>query len=367
VQMEKAKINANQLFAMMFLFEIGTAIVLPVGFASVQSVWMAIIIALVFGIGLYLIYNYLFREYPGLPLSGYIKAILGKPIGWVVNLSLLLFLIHNDARVLRETSELLVTSSYDMTPLFVISALMIVAVIYVLHKGVEVIARVAEIYLLFFLFLSSLGFISIIFSNIIDIKNLFPLLGKGWKPVFKAAFPRITSFPFGETISFATILPYLNKPVSGRKTGIFALIASGLILSFSHAIEICVLGPDIYARSTFPLFLMITRVNIADFVQRMDAFVILTLIIGAFFKCAIHMYAAMSVAADLFHMEIRKMALPVGITILVASYMLASNWAEFLAMGKEVITSILIPIYGMYLPIFLVIVHLIRKKLFKKS
>ena len=152
-------------------------------------------------------------------------------------------------------------------------------------------------------------------------KNLFPLLGKGWKPVFKAAFPRITMFPFGETISIATILPYLNKPVSGRKTGIFALIASGLILSFSHAIEICVLGPDIYARSTFPLFLMITRVNIADFVQRMDAFVILTLIIGAFFKCAIHMYAAMSVAADLFHVEdIRKMALPVGITILVASY-----------------------------------------------
>ncbi len=61
------------------------------------------------------------------------------------------------------------------------------------------------------------------------------------------------------------------------------------------------------------------------------------------------------------------MALPVGITILVASFMLASNWAEFLAMGKEVITSILIPIYGMYLPIFLVIVHLIRKRLFKKS
>ena len=151
--MEKARINANQLFAMIFLFEIGTAIVLPVGFASVQSVWMAILIALVFGIGLYLIYDYLYREYPDLPLSGYIKAILGKPIGWVVNLSLLLFLIHNDARVLRETSELLVNASYDMTPLFVISALMIVAVIYVLNKGVEVIARVAEIYLLFFLFL----------------------------------------------------------------------------------------------------------------------------------------------------------------------------------------------------------------------
>ena len=38
----------------------------------------------------------------------------------------------------------------------------------------------------------------------------------------------------------------------------------------------------------------------------MDAFVILTLIIGAFFKCAIHMYAAMSIAADLFHMENTK-------------------------------------------------------------
>ena len=164
--MEKARINANQLFAMIFLFEIGTAIVLPVGFASVQSVWIAILIALIFGIGLYLIYDYLYREYPDLPLSGYIKAILGKPIGWVVNLSLLLFLIHNDARVLRETSELLVTASYDVTPLFVISALMIVAVIYVLNKGVEVIARVAEIYLFILPVFRFIGFYShIIFEH----------------------------------------------------------------------------------------------------------------------------------------------------------------------------------------------------------
>jgi spore germination protein KB len=361
--MEKARINVRQLFAMIMLFEFGTALVLPIGFASLQAVWIAILLALLGGITLFFVYDYLYRQYPDLPLSGYVQKILGKYIGWIVNLLYLLFFIHNDSRVLRETSELLVTSTYDQTPLFVICALMIIAVVYVLYKGIEVLARTAEIYLLILICLGILGNIFVLFSGIIDIKNLFPLLGKGWKPIVKAAYPNIVMFPFGEMICFTTILPYLNKPQLGRKTGVIALIISGIILSFTHALEVSVLGADIYSRSNFPLFLMITKVNIADFIQRMDAVVILTLIIGAFFKCAINLYAAVIVAGDLFHVDkLQKLVLPIGITVLFTSMMLASNWAEFEQAGRQVIMSVLLPIYSVFIPVLLLMVHLIRKR-----
>ncbi len=361
--MENARINVRQLFALIVLFEFGTALVLPIGFVSEQSVWISILLALVGGVLLFLIYDYLYRQYPDLPLSGYIRKIFGNYIGWPVSLFYLGFFIHNDARVLRETGELLVTSALDRTPVFVINAMLMMAVIYVLYLGIEVLARTGEIYLLILIILGVLGNLFVLFSGIIEIKNLFPLFGEGWKPIVESAFSNILMFPFGEMICFATILPYLNKIQSGRRTGLIALIFSGLILSFTHAVEISVLGANIYSRSTFPLFLTISKVNIADFLQRLDAIVILTLIINAFFKCAIKCYAAVIIAADLFHVKKpQRLVFPIGITILFSSMMTAGNWAEFSLKGDKVIMGVLLPLVSVIIPVLLVTVHLIRKR-----
>ncbi len=91
-------------------------------------------------------------------------------------------------------------------------------------------------------------------------------------------------FPFGEMICFTTMLPFLNKRRSGRKTGLTALLFSGIILSVTHAIQISVLGEDIYGRAVFPLLTTIGKVNLADFLQRMDIIAILTFFIGDFFQ-----------------------------------------------------------------------------------
>ncbi|QYR22752.1 spore germination protein [Paenibacillus sp. sptzw28] len=361
--MENARINVRQLFALIILFNFGTALVLPIGFVSEQSVWLSILLALVGGLLLFLLYDYLYRQYPGLSLSGYIRKILGNYIGWPVSLFYLGFFIHNDARVLRETGELLVTTALDETPPFVINAFLMMAVLYVLYLGIEVLARTAEIYLLIIIILGVLGNLFVLFSGIMDFHNLFPLFGEGWKPIVESAFRNILMFPFAEMICFATILPYLNKIQSGRRTGFIALIVSGLLLSFTHAVEISVLGVNIYSRSTFPLFLTISKVNIADFLTRLDAIVILTLIINAFFKCAIECYAAVIIAADLFHVEKpQKLVLPIGITVLFTSMMTAGNWSEFSLKGEKVIMGVLIPLTGILIPVLLIVVHLIRKR-----
>jgi spore germination protein KB len=365
--LENAKINVRQLFVLIVLFEFGTALVLPIGFVSQQSVWISILLALVGGCLLFILYDYLYRQYPDLPLSGYVRKILGSYIGWPINLLYLGFFIYNDARVLRETGELLVTTAYDQTPIFAINALLMIAVIYVLHKGIEVLARTGEIHMIIMVILGFFGNVVVFISGIINMNYLLPLFGQGWKPIVESAYRNILMFPFGEMICFTTILPYLNKTQSGRRTGVIALICSGLLLSFTHAVEISVLGADIYGRSTFPLFLTISKVNIADFLQRMDAIVILTLIINAFFKCAINCYAAVIVAADLFRVkEPRRVVFPIGITILISSMVTAGNWSEFALKGKQVIMGVFLPLLSVVIPILLITVHQIRKRFGRK-
>ncbi|WP_373231552.1 GerAB/ArcD/ProY family transporter [Cohnella sp.] len=359
--MDKSKINVRQLFALIVLFEVGTALVVPIGLTAERDVWFSIFLALLGGILLFLVYDYLYRQYPDLPISGYARKILGQYIGWPLCLTYVIFFIYNGSRDLRDAGDLLATSTYDQTPVFVLNAIMIMAVVYVLYKGMEVLARLGEIYLIILICLGALGNIFVLFSGIIDLKNMFPMFHKGWVPVFKAAYPNIFMFPFGEMICFTTILPYLNRSQLGRKTGVYALIFSGIILSFTHAVEISVLGINMYERSTFPLFSMIGLVNIADFLQRLDAIVILTLIIGDFFKIAIFCYAAVIVAADIFNVQKQKLVLPIGIVVLFSSVIISENWTEHIEEGSFHLKAIL-PIYALAIPVLLLMVHIIRKR-----
>ncbi|GAA3314979.1 hypothetical protein GCM10020331_008880 [Ectobacillus funiculus] len=73
---KKERISARQLFALILLFEFGTALVIPIGFAAQQSVWLSILLALIGGILLFLVYDY--RQYPELPFSGYTQKNSGQ-------------------------------------------------------------------------------------------------------------------------------------------------------------------------------------------------------------------------------------------------------------------------------------------------
>lgn len=82
--MEKAKINASELVALMSLFEIGSAVVVGLGMQAKQDAWMAILIGMAAGFILFLIYDYLYRHHSSLSLIGYLQIILGKWVGRAV-------------------------------------------------------------------------------------------------------------------------------------------------------------------------------------------------------------------------------------------------------------------------------------------
>jgi spore germination protein KB len=358
---EKEVISSSQLFAMIILFLFGTALVVPIGLKAEQGVWLSILVAMPAGLLLYVIFDYLYRQNPNLILSGYIRKILGTYFGWPLCVIYISFFIYCSARNLREAGDLLITTSYDRTPPLVIHVTMILAVVYVLYKGVEVLFRLGEIYLIITLSLGLISHILILISGEIDLKNLLPLTGKGWGSILRAAYPTF-SFPFAELVCFTTVLPHLNKFYKARKAGIIAIVISGVLLSYTHAVEISVLGADMYGRATFPLFTTISIVNIAGFIQRLDALVILSLIIGVFFKMTIYAYAAMSVASDVFKItEKRKLAYPIGIIILFISIMSAWSFPEHGQEGAES-EKFLQPLFNCFIPVLIFIVHLLRKQ-----
>ncbi|UQZ32474.1 spore gernimation protein GerB [Paenibacillus sp. PK3_47] len=360
--MRKEVIGPTQLFAMMILFELGTAVVVPIGLESGHAVWLSILLALPGAVVLYLIYADLYHQFPELTISGYTQKILGKRIGWPLSLLYLPILMYNGSRNLREAGDLLLSASYDRTPVFIINSIMAFAVIYILYLGIEVFARTAEIYFLIIVGLGLICCFVVIAAGLVELENLFPVHPGEWLEAVDSAYPNILVFPFGELVCFTAILPHFNSRRKARKVGILAVVLSAFLLSFTHAVEMSVLGTDIYSRATFPMFTTITLVNVANFIQRLDALVILTLIIGVFFKMSIYCYAAASITADLFKIkDIRRLVAPVGVVVLFSSFASAENYPVHMNEGVIFLEKIL-PFLCIVIPVLLFIVHRVRRK-----
>ncbi|MDP4156331.1 MAG: GerAB/ArcD/ProY family transporter [Bacillota bacterium] len=363
--METEKINPFQLFCLMFLFELGSSIVVGVGLQAKQDAWLAILLGMVSSLPLFLIYIYLFYQYPYLSLTGYIKQIVGNYIGVPLLLIYICYFLYIAARVLRDFGALLTTTTLVETPLTVVNGLMILLITYGIYLGIEVIGRTAEAIFFIMISLGFLGILSSVSSDIIKPENLTPLLENGWNLILTTVYTQTYTFPFGEMVAFTMILPFLNKPKLGKRIGLYAILASGFVLSLTIALEVSVIGINGAAVAQFPLLQTIGKVNIANFIQRLDIIVIATLILGVFIKITVFFYAGYIGIQDLIQLKKKShknyCLLLLCSSILFASIKMSSNFAEHIEIGLK-----WVPIYLHWplqtgIPLILFLITLLKK------
>jgi spore germination protein KB len=361
--MEKAKISLYQLFVLILLFELGSAILVPLAIDAKQDAWLAILFGMFGGLFLYWIYYRLFFYYPDLVPPEYMQKLLGKILGKILAFCYIIFFLYTAARVLRDFGEMLLTFAYLETPLFIVNALLMLVIIYTVSKGIEVLARTGELFFVFIYFLAITGFILIVFSGLIDLNNLKPMLEDGIFPIAKVAFTQTLYFPFGEAIVFSMIFPYITKRKSVKKVGLFAIGLSGINLAITMAINIGVLGVDLASRSQFPLLSTIQSIQVAEFLERLDVFFMISMVICIFFKVSIYFYAAVAIAAVIF--KIKKpsnLTYPMGMVVLFMSVTIASSYAEHLKEGLEFGTRYVHPFFLVIIPMLLLGIAFIKNR-----
>jgi spore germination protein KB len=347
----KIKISSFQLFTLVYLFELGSAILVGIGSSVKQDAWIVILIGLMSGLLMFLIYHRLFLYYPDLPLTSYVQKLTGKFIGQILGFIYIIYFIYDASRVLRDFGELLTTIIYTNTPLFIINILMILVSIYAIRKGLEVLARMGELYFMLVFLMSILGFLLVIFSGFIHLENLKPFLENGYIPVLKSSMNESILYPFGEMIVFTMILPQINESKKAKKVCLLAILLSGIDITITTIINISSIGVDSFVRSPFPLLSTIRKIQFL----RLDVLFMLYLVIGGFFKITLFFYAAVIGVADIFRFkDPRTLSFPIGLVILFASMVIAVNSAEHFKEG--LIVSYLYWPVEIIIPIFLLVI-----------
>ncbi|MEJ9307019.1 GerAB/ArcD/ProY family transporter, partial [Priestia megaterium] len=171
----------------------------------------------------------------------------------------------------------------------------------------------------------------------------------------KVVFTQTLYFPFTEVIVFTMILPYLNNPKKAKVTMLCATGLSGINLIITMLINVCVLGVDLTARSQYPLLSTIESIQVANFLERLDVFFMLALIITIFFKICVLFYAAVVGTASLFKIKSpSRLSYPLGLIILFLSITIASNLQEHNHEGLKVAMFVIhIPLLAIVPPLLL--------------
>ncbi|MED4227200.1 GerAB/ArcD/ProY family transporter [Neobacillus cucumis] len=361
--MQQANINGFQLFSVIFLFELGSAILLGMAGEAKQDAWITILLGIVSGCVLYLVFTKLNDLFPSMPLTSYIPKILGRYAGTMFAFLYVGYFMYIASRVLRDFEELLIMTAYRSSSLLTIGIIMVICVMYAAYKGIEVFFRISELCLFIILFILILLVIFEFASGIIRLNHLQPILENGWRPIFKSFFPTTLTFPFGEMVTFTMLLPFLDKQDKARKIGIMGVTISGGVLLLFTLLNILIAGADITSRSSFPILTAVGYINIADFVQRLDTVVIISMVLLGFVKITVFFICAIIGAADVFKLkQPQKLIYPMGFILLIASRIIASNYIEHLDEGLHVVPYYLHLPFQFMIPTLLLLIAIIQRK-----
>ncbi|UOY94207.1 spore germination protein [Ectobacillus sp. JY-23] len=362
--MSKNKIDGLQLFCLIMLFELGSALLFDVGKDAGKQGWMTVLLGTVIGCILYFLYTSLYKYYPTLPLTSYAQKIMGKYIGWTIGVLYVLYFIYLSARVLRDFSSLLIITAYNQTPLFLIALFMIVSTTYLIMHGLKVMGRLATLCFAFTMTILITLILLEALTHLAHLNNLLPIVMYDWKPIMKSLFPTVVTVPFGEMVAFTMLLPFLKKSNQARKVGWLALLCSGIYLSFSSAWHVMILGEKSVQQLHFPILSSVSLIDIANFVTRLGAFVVTIIVILGFFKISVFFYCAVVGISDLLKVKNQKrVAVVIGLLILTISFTMASNFLEHLKIGFEFVPYYLHIPFQIIIPSLLLFVALIKKRL----
>ncbi|WP_113674231.1 GerAB/ArcD/ProY family transporter [Vallitalea guaymasensis] len=324
----KEVISNRQGISMIILLMLSESFVINPITEPNSDIWISILVAIGITCLIVVAYCRILARYPGKNLYEILITVFGKIIGNVISILYVLYCFYVGALVL--STFILFTNVVGLinTPRSIIAIGVILLVIIGLKYGLEVMGRWSEfsVRIIYPIILLTIP----LMLTMVEAFNLTPVLADGIQPIAKGAMEMIT-FPFAEVITLILIFSTksISKSKSIYKVFIYGLLLGGFVLFCTHVSAYLCLGKYAYSSSYFPIYSAVSRINIGDILQRIEAIIAIIFIMSGFVKIAIYLLAGCKGVAVLLKLEDYKFIVtPLSIITLVVSLTTVSNIME---------------------------------------
>lgn len=279
--MEKEIISDKQGISLLVLYITSDAFLFATASDVKQDFWIAIIFALLIATLMTTIFIRINHYFPKKDLFDVNEYIFGSIVGKTLTILYTMYVFQVAISVLRTFSEFINVVSFNETPKEIFGLSIIILCILVVKGGIELIGRVAEIFIIIIVSIAILGFFLLIPQ--MDMQNLLPVFSSSFTDILKSGYSTF-SFLFGETVVFMMIFSSLKAKNSSLNIYFKGLIIGGLITLISSLVGFTVLGANTYSTQYFPGYQAAARLNVGSFLQRIEVIVSIAYILGGFVK-----------------------------------------------------------------------------------
>ncbi|MBB6447324.1 GerAB/ArcD/ProY family transporter [Bacillus benzoevorans] len=327
--MLKENISASQLFALVVCYILGTAIVTGTGKEAMQDTWIAVMIATVIGIGLMYFYYALNQLLPNKNLFEIMEFCFSRFGAVSLSYIYITYFLYIFTRVVRIFTDMITSAILLRTPSEIIILTMILVFIYIVFLGLEVIARVTEIFFPYILGFLIMLFLLLFVSGAVELHHLQPILGEGLRPVLKALYPSLAAVPFGELMVLTVILSNVSQLKKGKKVMLLGVLTGGFFLAVGTFLMLTTLGVEMFQYTYFPMLSVARRVAVGNFIERIEVIVVFIIMLGVIVKGTLYLYAALKGLEYVFRIPYRYFTIPVSIIGVVFTKLNTMNPGEF--------------------------------------
>ena len=361
--MQKEQITDKEAFCVLFVFYIGSSLILGGGGEAKNDAWLSGIFGVLLSIPMVLVYARLLALYPEKGLFDILELIFGKVFGKIISIIYIWYSFHLGSLVMRNFGEFINTATMPETPLFVpIFCLGLVCIVAV-RSGIEVIGRISTYIVPFTLFI--IVIVQLLGIPHWEIHNIKPILGNGMLPILKGGFSAF-SFPYGESVIMIGAFFSLKSKKSPYKFFLMGTLFAGLVLVIITLRNIFILG-GILPNVHFPSHVAVSRISVGDFLQRIEISVAVVFIFGVFIKSSICLLVSSLGLAKLFKLhDYRSIVIQMGLLMIYFSYTIYDSIFEMRNWAFEVYAYYAFP-FQVIIPIIMLLMAEINVRIAKKQ
>lgn len=365
---KSVQISPWQFTILTSMFVVGSAVLfIPTILAGVakQDAWISCLI----GIGMGVLLAWFYGSFSKIdPDKSYIELsvfALGKWGGRIVAVLTFSFHLVLSGLLLWDIGDFLVTQILVGTPIDVIYYMFIfVTIVYGARLGIEPIARSAEIFIPWVFMIFILIVIFILPET--EPKNIFPINEFGIMPILHGSYFMV-GFPFVEMVLLLMITPHVYDKKKVRSSFINGVVLGGAILFSLTLLSILVLGPDFSTRNEFPIYVLVKKISIGNFLERIEVLIALIWFLSIFFKLVLVGYSFLVGIGQILDMkDYRPLTFPFGILIIALTLLMIPSSMYLKEFSKYSSTPYMIFV-GLILPLLVFIMGKVKKKKMKKK
>jgi spore germination protein KB len=361
------KLTVNQLFWMIFSMEIVMTSLLTIGPAikdAKQGAWFSMVVAVIGAMLITYIATKISLLYPNQTLIEFVPYIVGKWLGKLISLSYLLVWYTVAGVILREFSDFVHQALFTSTPMWVITLLMVIAMIYAVSgEGISIIGRCGEIIGPFILINSVI--MTVLAIKDMDPIRLLPIIpSSGVISIWKGSLGSLSFM--GESIMIMMLIAFLPDKRKVFLSTIGGVAVSGLLAINATMNVIMVLGNKLPAKLQYPVYTLVQYTSVMEFIQNIDVLGVIVSNFSIFIKLSLYLFITSYGTSQLLNFK-KSNSMVWGSALVIFLIAFLPRNSNVLIWFPQFWKSVIFPIFIVGFPIILLVVSLVRCRFQKKS